>query len=507
MLPIKSLISAAVLLASGAYSLDLSSTNNVALYWGQNGFGGQESLATYCQETDLDVVNLAFLNDFPDPLNLNLANACGTTFPSGLLHCPPIGEDIKTCQSLGKKVLLSLGGQYGNYGFQSTDDATSFATTLWNKFGAGTDDERPFDDAVVDGFDFDVENGNNVGYVELATELKTLFASDASKTYYLSAAPQCVFPDAGANDLLSSGLLDFAFIQFYNNPCGLDGDFNYDTWSQFAQSISANLKLFVGLPASPDAANYVDPATIKTVLDQIVCDPTFAGVSLWDASGAWANVDAAGNNFVVQVKDVLNALSCPAPSSSSEVASSSVATSSVVESSAVYENSTIASVTSEAAGATVTDIHTTVITITSCDENKCVASPVTTGYVVVTDLYTSYTTYCPLTGETPASSKPVLATTKPVVALASTPATEAPATTSSAAGYTVVKVPTGAPVAPQDVETTVVVEITSTISLAHPPIAAANISNATVPVIAQGGASSVSFAWGLIVPLAIAAFL
>ena len=39
----------------------------------------------------------------------------------------------------------------------------------------------------------------------------------------------------------------------------------------------------------------------------------------------------------------------------------------------------------------------TVITITSCSEHKCVATPVTTGVVVVTDIDTVYTTYCPLT--------------------------------------------------------------------------------------------------------------
>ncbi|CAN3368710.1 cell wall protein Pga62p [Diutina catenulata] len=50
---------------------------------------------------------------------------------------------------------------------------------------------------------------------------------------------------------------------------------------------------------------------------------------------------------------------------------------------------------------TVTDIHTTVVTITSCEDNKCNETPVTTGYQVVTEEHTVYTTYCPLTDEKP----------------------------------------------------------------------------------------------------------
>ena len=178
MLSFKSLLAAAVVASSAL----VSASNQVALYWGQNGAGGQERLAQYCQETDVDIVLLSFLNLFPDPLNVNFANQCGNTFESGLLHCSQIGADIKTCQSLGKTVLLSLGGGVGDYGFSDAASATKFADTLWNKFGAGEDPERPFDDAVIDGFDFDIEHGSTTGYPELATALRSKFAKDSSKT-------------------------------------------------------------------------------------------------------------------------------------------------------------------------------------------------------------------------------------------------------------------------------------------------------------------------------------
>lgn len=58
--------------------------------------------------------------------------------------------------------------------------------------------------------------------------------------------------------------------------------------------------------------------------------------------------------------------------------------------------------------ATVGDIKTTTLTITSCDQHACTEVPVTTGLTVVTttidSTVTKYTTYCPLpTTEAPKS--------------------------------------------------------------------------------------------------------
>lgn len=62
-------------------------------------------------------------------------------------------QDIQTCQDAGKVVLLSLGGAIGNYGFSSSSEAQTFATTLWQLFGEGSSDTRPFGTSVIDGFD------------------------------------------------------------------------------------------------------------------------------------------------------------------------------------------------------------------------------------------------------------------------------------------------------------------------------------------------------------------
>lgn len=98
-------------------------------------------------------------SQFPT-LDLNLADHCWTTFDgTSLLHCPDVAKDIKICQKLGVKIFLSLGGGSGAYGLGSNAEGKSFAKVLWNTFGGGSSNRRPFDDAVVDGFDLDIEGG------------------------------------------------------------------------------------------------------------------------------------------------------------------------------------------------------------------------------------------------------------------------------------------------------------------------------------------------------------
>lgn len=115
-----------------------------------------------------------------------------------------MGADIKTCQSQGVQVLMSIGGAtYSEGGFDSAQDASSAADNLWAIFGpeqSGSIALRPFDDAVIDGFDFDFEStANNIA--PFITEMRSNFATDSSKTYLLSAAPQCPYPDAADGPL------------------------------------------------------------------------------------------------------------------------------------------------------------------------------------------------------------------------------------------------------------------------------------------------------------------
>lgn len=313
-------------LLKNVVAFDASSNSNVAVYWGQG--SGQEDLATYCASDAVDIVMLSFMSSFPDNLSLDFANACSDSFSDGLKHCSQIGKDIKTCQDNGKVVLLSLGGAIGQYGFTSDSQAQTFAKTLWNKFGGGSDDERPFDSAIVDGFDFDFEKKDQTGVAALGTSLRSYFDKDSSKSYYLSAAPQCPYPDESVGDLLSQVEVDFAFIQFYNNYCLLGSSFNWDTWKDYASKTSPNkdIKLYLGLPGSSSAAGsgYVSASTVESTLADIKSGKNFGGISLWDAATAWGNTEG-GDNFAEQMKSLLGGSSGSSGSSSSTPTSTKAA--------------------------------------------------------------------------------------------------------------------------------------------------------------------------------------
>ncbi len=147
-------------------SFDAQSSNNVAVYYGQSPATSQMTLAQMCEDDNVDIVILAFLTTFFGAggyPGVNFGAACAgpsqamqAAGASGLLSCPNMENDIKTCQGLGKKVLLSLGGAKATTAFSGDSQATEFATKLWNLFGGGSGESaemRPFGSAVLDGFD------------------------------------------------------------------------------------------------------------------------------------------------------------------------------------------------------------------------------------------------------------------------------------------------------------------------------------------------------------------
>ncbi|KAG1349570.1 hypothetical protein G6F62_003542 [Rhizopus arrhizus] len=270
---------------------------NVMHYWGQNSAGGsntQGSLASYCQSGQVDVVILSFLNKFnmgglPE---INLASACEQTFfpNTNLLHCPTVGSDIKTCQNSGVKVLLSLGGAAGSYGFSSDSEGQTFAETIWNLFGGGTSDTRPFDDAVIDGIDLDIEGGLSTGYAAFVTALRS------KGQFLIGAAPQCPFPDAILGSVINAVGLDFINVQFYNNFCSVasGSSFNFDVWDDWAKNKSPNknIKVMLTVPGSSTAAGsgYASIAELGSIISSVTSQySSFGGVSVWDASQAWNN--------------------------------------------------------------------------------------------------------------------------------------------------------------------------------------------------------------------------
>lgn len=160
--------------------------SSVNVYWGQ---AGMDNLGTVCQNNDsFDYITLGFIDISPEnggesgyPGN-NFAGHCWASYYSHngvqsqlLSECPYLTPGIKTCQDLGKKVLLSIGGAYtsgSNYTVSSYEKGQEFGSFLWGAFGpynqswVDNGGPRPFDDGTtlnaVDGYDFDLESAEGM---------------------------------------------------------------------------------------------------------------------------------------------------------------------------------------------------------------------------------------------------------------------------------------------------------------------------------------------------------
>ncbi|THH12934.1 hypothetical protein EW146_g7227 [Bondarzewia mesenterica] len=277
-------------------AFDNSRYDNVAVYWGQNSYGAthsdtanfQKTISFYCEDDAIDVIPIAFLNTF---------------FGTGGLPSMNLAN--------GKIVTLSLGGATGGVGFTDDSEAESFAETIWDLYLGGSSSTRPFGGAVLDGVDLDIESGSSTGYAAFVTKIRSL-ASGASKPYYISAAPQCVYPDAALGATLNAADFDAIYVQFYNNPCGLQNfneasNWDFGLWDNWARNISSNpdVKIYIGAPASSTAAGggYQAIGNLSSIAVQMRNSfPSFGGVMLWDASQAYAN-----DRYDLAIKNALSA--------------------------------------------------------------------------------------------------------------------------------------------------------------------------------------------------------
>ncbi|KAK4436254.1 Hevamine-A [Sesamum alatum] len=253
----------------------------ISIYWGQNGFEG--TLLQACQSGLYKFVNIAFLNNF----------GCGTTPSMDLAgHCTPSSgncrgliSEIQACQSLGIKVLIALGGANGRYGICSVDDAKQVATYIYETFLSGTSSTGPLGPVALDGVDFDIEYpSSTLHWDDLARALASYRTPE--KKVYLAAAPQCPIPDRNLDAAIKTGLFDFVWVQFYNNPpcdyrSGVSG--LVAAWDQWSALLPEGNQLFLGLPAAPGAgAGYAEPEVIANqVLPVIRTSANYGGVMLW----------------------------------------------------------------------------------------------------------------------------------------------------------------------------------------------------------------------------------
>ncbi|KAI3323682.1 glycoside hydrolase family 18 protein [Xylariaceae sp. AK1471] len=301
------------------------------VYWGQNGGGTIENndLSAYCtSEAGVDIIVLAFLYSFGNGNDVpsgTIGQSCFITNAGEGQNCDALASAITTCQSNGVKIILSLGGAAGSYSLQSDAEATNIGNYLWKAYGnsGATDVQRPFGNAFVNGFDFDLElNNGNEYYPAMIAALRSNFASDSSNNYYITGAPQCPIPEPNMGVLIDNAQFDYLWPQFYNNnnytvPCALpingNAPFNYDQWVTYtAGTPSANAKLFIGLPAAPLAANggpagktyYATPQQLASIVSEYKSHERFSGIMMWSAGFSDSNI-INGCTYAQQAKSIL----------------------------------------------------------------------------------------------------------------------------------------------------------------------------------------------------------
>ncbi|ESZ97225.1 glycoside hydrolase family 18 protein [Sclerotinia borealis F-4128] len=384
------------LIAPSVALYDASSSANLALYWGSGPF--QANISHYCEQSTVDIIPLAFMNVFPAQGNgypaENFGNACygqpiftpGPGYPFGdvdtskdqlYVQCPGIQEGIPYCQSLGKKILLSLGGASATYQLTGVADGEYFADFLWGSYGPfkqswlDAGGIRPMDGGYygtdptihvdIDGFDFDIEiapTDSSEGYIAMINRLREHFSENPSKKYLISGAPQCPLPEQNMGAMIAGAQFDLLWIQFYNNDWAqctarqwadnyaLKGqensaEFTHDQWvSTINSGASAGATIYLGLLGSPlagTATDYISPLEAQSLIESYHDKPQFGGVMVWEATYSEENADAElnGQSYHAFVKSCLSPYA-PLPistisssSSTSEVSITSTISSSI----------------------------------------------------------------------------------------------------------------------------------------------------------------------------------
>lgn len=316
-----------ILATASSYVFNAESEDNVAIYYGTTPATTDGGLISLCSNPNVDIVILSFVSSFFNANgypSIDFGPGCSSqtsvqadTAP-GLKDCSALAPEVAACQALDKKVLVSLGGYNSNTSFASETQAMDFASTLWDLFGAGSGADaglRPFgSDIVIDGFDLDNENHSTEHYETFATALRERFATDDSKTYYLSAAPQCPIPD----ESIPIGALqqaDFVWVQFYNNPsCNLDTpgfQQSFKAWSDLLASGTQvrGPRLYIGAAGFEGAGSgYVKGSGLGTRVRSAkgLYVENFGGMMLWDGSEAALNEDSYGVDYLEYAKSALH---------------------------------------------------------------------------------------------------------------------------------------------------------------------------------------------------------
>ncbi|KAF1960995.1 glycoside hydrolase, partial [Byssothecium circinans] len=271
------------------------------------------SLNDLCTNAAVDVVIIGFVRSFTGtagyptidfgPANCNETRTANATEAPGLAVCEELGQKVKKCQDLGKKVFLSIGGSSSQTSFEAgkvgRTDAKKAARSMWDLFGGGkkVPSLRPFGrDVIVDGFDIDYEQGPPDNYDSFVSALRS-YLNTGSKPMYISAAPLCTRKNATISGAVLA-LVDFIFIRFYNAAACSFGTPGFsdslNEWYEYivpSPNLSVPKVLLGGLSFDNGNAGYISAESFKSAIraakrPEFMCqcwnEDKFGGVMLWD---------------------------------------------------------------------------------------------------------------------------------------------------------------------------------------------------------------------------------
>ncbi|CAJ1952994.1 unnamed protein product [Sphenostylis stenocarpa] len=257
---------------------------DIAVYWGQKSPEEETSLTFTCgMPYSIVILQSLIVYDNGKTPRLNLGSHCGST---GNL-CSNLESEITYCQTRKVKVFLSLGidrtlSTTNSNLTASPDAAENLANYLLENFLSGK--SGPLGNVSLDGIDFPaVSDGENLHWDEV---VKAINASTTARKIYLSAAPQCVYPDYYLGSAIRTGLFDYIWVQFfYQNRCiytpGNPSNL-FNEWNIWTKNVPNSL-IFLGLVATEEIAGYIDYfPLIDDVLPIVRQASNYGGIMIWN---------------------------------------------------------------------------------------------------------------------------------------------------------------------------------------------------------------------------------
>jgi chitinase len=306
--------------------------NHLAVYWGQDLFGRanpdagalwEQPLVDACAGSPYDFVILSYVTDVasgsdgtPMSFQQNFSNHCTAGSPldgaPNLTNCDDIAAGVSACHQAGKNVLIAVGEQ--DIGLESDLDGSvgaQAAQSMWDLYLGGDAAARPFPGQTLDGVDLSYTilpgPAPGPGYVQFATRLRELMNASGGK-YYLTASPQCPFPDYSLGPKPGTvleaipGAFDAILVQFYYTPQCSYSPTNPNGFLAYFQSWGMLLrggkpKILVGLWLDPTMVGYVDRASLPMLVNAVKGNPAFGGIALRDESFDQNTANDAGVTY------------------------------------------------------------------------------------------------------------------------------------------------------------------------------------------------------------------